>query len=78
MPSENAWDKKYRVVDDYQGTDFHLGDVKTAREWKEWALSMNDFNEMPEEDKAAFDKLSAVEAVEYIGDMWQIEMREEK
>lgn len=64
--------EKYICVHDYQDTYFHIGDTKTAEEWKEWALSMNDMDEC--ENREEFEKLSAEEAIDYIQDMWQIEI----
>jgi len=64
--------EEYICVHDYQDTCFHIGDTKTAEEWKEWALSMNDMDEC--ENREEFAKLSAKEAIDYIQDMWQIEI----
>lgn len=59
-------------VDDYQDTYFHIGDTMTAEGWKEWALSMNDMDEC--ENREEFAKLPPKEAIQYIADMWQIEI----
>lgn len=64
--------KEYICVADYQNTDFHIGDTKTADEWKEWALSMNDMDEC--ENREEFSRLPAKDAVDYVADMWQIEI----
>lgn len=59
-------------VSDYQDTYYHIGDTMTAEGWKEWALSMNDMDEC--ENREEFAKLSPKEAIEYIADMWQLEI----
>lgn len=64
--------KEYICVDDYQNTGFHIGDTQTAEDWKEWALSMNDMDEC--ENREEFAKLPPKEAIQYIADMWQIEI----
>ncbi len=67
-------EKLYICVADYQGGSFHIGDTMTAQDWKDWAISMNDFDEWSEEDQETFKKLSPEEAVDYVADMWQIEI----
>ena len=63
---------EYICVEDFQNTSFHVGDTMTPEEWQEWALSMNDMDESEYRDE--FAKLSPTDAVEYISDMWQIEI----
>lgn len=64
--------QEYICVDDYEGGSFHVGDTKTAEEWKEWALSMNEIEES--ENYETFKKLPPKEAMNYVADMWQIEI----
>lgn len=71
---EKKIEKLYICVADYEGGSFHIGDTMTAQEWKEWAMGMNDFDEWSEEDQETFKKLSPEEAVDYVADMWQIEI----
>lgn len=66
--------REYICVDDYQNTGFHLGDVMTAEEWREWAMSMNDYDEFDEKLQKEIANLPAEDAVSLIADIWQIEI----
>jgi len=66
--------RKYICVDDYQNTGFHLGDTQTAEEWREWAMSMNDYDEFDEKLQKEIANLPAEDVVSLIADIWQIEI----
>lgn len=63
---------KYICIEDLQNTNFHVGDAMTAQEWKEWAMSMNDFDEFDEEYQEKFANYSPEEAVDAIASIWDL------
>ena len=65
---------KYICIRDNQGGSFHVGDTMTAEEWKEWAESMNDFDEFDIEYQEKFRKLKPETAVEHIASIWDIDI----
>lgn len=68
--------KQYICIDDYQNGDFHIGDTKTAEEWREWAMQMNDYDEFDDEMKQAIKSRQGDDLVQLIADIWQIEIVE--
>lgn len=71
---ENCEPKEYICFDDLEGGGFHEGDTKTAEGWREWAMSMNDYDEFDEELRKQIKGLPAEKVVYLIADIWQLDI----
>lgn len=71
---ENQESKEYICFDDLEGGGFHVGDTRTAEGWREWAMSMNDYDEFDEELRKQIKGLSAEKVVYLIADIWQLDI----
>lgn len=65
---------EYICYDDLEGGNFHVGDTKTAEGWREWAMSMNDYDEFDEDLKKAIRTAPAEKVVYIIADVWQLDI----
>ena len=67
-------EKEYICFDDLEGDGFHEGDTRTAEGWREWAMSMNDYDEFDEELRKQIKELPAEKVVYLIADIWQLDI----
>ena len=66
----------YICIEDKDGEGFHVGDVMTAKGWKEWAMSLNDYGEFDDEFKEFFVNSPPEETLDHIMNIWGIEIVE--
>lgn len=69
-------DKEYICYDDLENAGFHEGDTRTAEGWREWAMSMNDYDEFDDDLRRAIAEEPADEVVYLIADIWQLDIVE--
>ena len=66
--------KEFICYDDLEGGSFHVGDTQTAEGWREWAMSMNEYDEFDEDLRKQIRELPAEQAMLLVADIWQIEI----
>lgn len=66
--------KEYICYEDLEGGSFHVGDTKTAEGWREWAMSMNDYDEFDEDLQKQIRELPAEKAMWLVADIWQLDI----
>lgn len=66
--------KEYICVEDLEGGSFHVGDTQTAEGWREWAMSMNDYDEFDEGLRKQIRELPAKQAMLLVADIWQLDI----
>ena len=66
--------KEFICYDDLEGSGFHEGDTRTAEGWREWAMSMNDYDEFDEELRKQIAELPAEKAMWLVADIWQLDI----
>lgn len=68
-------EKQYECVEDYQGTDFAIGRMLTAKEWGEQARDWAD--NWDDQDQCLLENFENEQAlIDYIQDMWEIKIVE--
>lgn len=64
--------EKYICIEDRLGGDFHVGDVQTVDEWREWVKQMDEYEYYSNETKQELDSLKGKELIELIDHLWDI------